>query len=272
MEDKIVTKIDFLETRAELPNVFLCDQSKNITGTIKDQRNERIISESLRLGVDKLTLITSGNNGYSLAKIAENTPVKVVSLVPRNIDNALYEKLSEVSYNVFKINLDEKILRPEEIIAFAREKDDEVIWDVTNGYEEYYTPLVKKITTEIPDLDYIVVPLGSGGIFVGFSHAVNHYSPNTKIIAIGPQSQTSSIADKLCTPWTPYNKAISICVDQGHFIYRLTENDIKMTFNKYSSTCLCEPSSSIVFAAPKVHNFKHDDKIVFLNTGKLKTS
>ena len=35
---------------------------------------------------------------------------------------------------------------------------------------------------EVPDLDYIIVPIGGGGLLAGVSVAVKHLSPKTKII------------------------------------------------------------------------------------------
>ena len=139
-----------------LSNSYLFDESINEFGTIKDRRNKKVIEEALRLHVDKLVLITSGNNGYSLARLAQNTNIKVVCVVNRQLDEKTKELLKNVSYQVIELNLEQKILRPEEIIAIARENEEEVIWDVTNGYEETYIPIVEEICKKIIP-DYIIV-------------------------------------------------------------------------------------------------------------------
>ena len=165
------------------------------------------------------------------------------------------------------MTLDYKILRPEELITFAREKEDEVIWDVTNGFEEHYESVINEIFRIIVP-NYIVVPVGSGGIFIGMAEAVERRNNNTKIIGIGAQNTIRSFADKLSTPWTPYERAMQHYQKLGHFLYRLNEEEIKNAYHNFKNVADCEPSSAVVFAAPTKHKFKADDKIVFVNSGK----
>lgn len=263
-------KSDVFEASHGLKNVYIKDESVNKTGTIKDRRNERVIQEAARLGVDKLVLITSGSNGYSLATLAKKANIKIVCIVEKEIDSKVFTKLSKVAYHVIPLNLSEKILRTEEIIAFARERDDEVIWDVTNGYEDAYYPIVKEILSEIPSPDFIVTPLGSGGIFVGVINALQTLKLGTKVIGLGPSTTQRSFADKLNTPWSPYAKAIENCKVFGHETFRLSENEIRRVYQLYQHVANTEPSSTIVFGAPDVYTFKSDETIIFLNSGKTK--
>lgn len=247
--------------------VFIKDESTNLFGTIKDRRNELIIKEAGRLKIDKLVLITSGNNGFSLAMLARNTSIRVVCIIDRDLPKEIKNPLTSAAYQVIEINLKHKILRPEELIAFAREKEDEVIWDVTNGYEDSYGIVVDEILEKVKP-DYIVVPLGSGGIYTGFIRALERYDTKTKVIGIGVQNTHYSVADKLYTPWTPYSKAFEHYQLHGHLIYRLTEEEIKRTYNRFKQNMSCEPSSSIVFGALEKHPFSPTDVIVFVNSGR----
>ncbi len=260
-------KIDALSSKYPGINMYIKDESHTLHGTIKDRRNEAVVREALRLGVDKLTLITSGNNGFSLSKLAQGTDIKVTCIVGTNIDNKIFDKLSKIAYQVIKINLKDKILRPEEIISFARERDDEVIWDVTNGYEEAYGIVVNEILAKVPEVNYIVVPLGSGGIFVGIAEQLRKSNHTAKVIGIGPKTSHDSFADKLSTPWTPYTKAIENYVTHGNVVIRLSESEIRKTHLDYRNICNCEPSSAIVFAAPEYVDFKSGDSVVFINSG-----
>lgn len=252
-----------------LLKIYIKDESKLPFGTIKDRRSSLLLKEANRLKVDKLVLITSGNNGYSVAKFIEGHPIKLVCIVSKNLPEEVKEKLKKVSYQVIELNLDHKILRPEELIAFAREKEDESIWDVTNSYEESYIPIIGEIIKKVTP-DYIVVPLGSGGVFVSMVEGIERYGLKTKVVGIGPQNTVHSFADKLSTPWSPYAKAIQNYEQRGHLIYRLTEDEIRQNYKKYKNLVDCEPSSCIVFAAPNVHKFKKTDTIVFLNSGTTK--
>jgi cysteine synthase len=251
--------------------ILLKDESKNPFGTIKDRRNFYIFEEADRLKVDKIVLITSGNNGYSLAQFAKGSSVKVVCIVSKNLSPDIKHSLQQIAYQVIELNLEHKILRPEELIAFAREKEDEVIWEATNGYEEKYQDVVDEIIKEVTP-DYIVVPVGSGGIFIGIVQGLERRGATTKVIGVGVQNTIQSFGDKLSTPWTPYAKALEHYQKNGHPIYRLSEDEVKKGYKQFKNITTCEPSSSIVFTAIHKHRFAPSDTIVFLNSGKAALS
>lgn len=262
-------EMQHLESQFGLRNAFVKDESANTTGTIKDRRNQFILGEAERLKVDKLVLITSGNNGLSLATLAQGADIKIVCIVDRDLKPGIIQALKRVAYQVIEVNLQHKILRPEEIIAFAREREDEVIWDVTNGYEEGYTPIINELRSIKPK--YIVVPVGSGEIFVGLAQGIHRLHLNTTLIGIGVQNTLNSFADKLHTPWTPYARALDALEQQGHNILRITEAEIKKTFTTFRHIVTCEPSSAVVYAAFSHFNFQSTDTVVFINTGRAVT-
>lgn len=246
---------------------YIKDESANPYKTIKDRRNESIISEAQRLGVDKLALITSGNNGYSLSMIAKNTDIQVTCIVSKSITGSILSRLEGVAHDVIRLNLKDKILRPEEIIAFARERDDEVIWDVTNGYEETYGGIVNEIYSQISKVDYIIVPIGSGGIFVGVAEQLATSFRPTTVVGVGPTAVYDSFADKLSTPWSPYTKAMVKYEKIGNTVLRVSESDIRKYYRDYRHVCNCEPSASIVFGALEHIRPKSGTTAVFVNSG-----
>jgi len=262
-----IFEVKNIEEQYGLKGAFVKDESKNPSGTIKDRRNYNIFQEAHRLRVDKLVLITSGNNGYSLAQFTKHSSVKVVCIVSKDLPDEIKNALRQVAYQVIELNLDHKIMRPEELIAFAREKEDEVIWEVTNGYDEYYTPIIDEVFLET-EPDYIIVPVGSGGIFMGLMQGIERKNKHAKIIGIGVQNTILSFADKLSTPWTPYTKALEHYQQLGNPIYHLTESEVKNIYNLFKNVVTCEPSSSVVFAALQKHKFNQSDTVVFLNSGK----
>lgn len=144
----------------------------------------------------------------------------------------------------------------------------EVIWDVTNGYEEGYEKVIKEIYAKLTP-DYIIVPIGSGGVFFSFAEKNEQLKLPTKIIGIDVQQKSYSIADKLYNPWpSPYEKSIENFRRKGHKIFTLSEQEIRQAYNKFKQVLPCEPSSSVVFAAPEKFQFQPNDRVVFLNTGK----
>ena len=246
---------------------FIKDESKNPFGTVKDLRNLYICNEANHLKVDKLVLITSGNNGYSLAKIAKGTRLKIVCVIDKLLHFSTKKLLREVAYDVVEVNLGSHIFHPEELTMIAREKDKEVIWDVTNGYEENYNRIADEIFGTL-NPNYIVVPVGSGGIYLSLVKTIEKRGIPTTIIGIGVKKKINSVADKLSTPWTPYAKALLHYHSKGHRIYRLTEKEVREIYKNFKAVINCEPSSSVVFAAPQKHFFTRKDVVVFLNSGK----
>lgn len=265
-----LVRIDIDDSLCPVKTAWVKDESKNPFGTIKDRRSVKILREASRLRVDKLVLITSGNNGYSLSKFfdkSNNNYSKIVCVVSRDISISTKNSLERLCYQLIELNLDHKILRPEELASFAREKEDEVIWDVTNGFEESYSGMIDEIFEEVIP-DYIIVPVGSGGIFMGVVEAIENKNEKTKVIGVGVQNTLHSFADKLSTPWSPYSKALDYYKDSGHFIYRLSESELKQVHDRFKNVIETEPSSSIVFSAINKHSFCPSDNIVFINSGK----
>ena len=155
------------------------------------------------------------------------------------------------------------------MITFAREDNEEVIWDVTNGFEDSYGDIVDEILSEVTP-DYIVVPIGTGEIYVGIVRKIKSLGIHTKVVGIGIIDRHSSIADKLITMYTPYKRVMKQYAEEGHTIYRLTDDEVKKQYDKYNYIATSEPSSTVVYAAAEKHNFKKGDKIVFINTGTSK--
>jgi cysteine synthase len=262
-------EVKSLAKKFHLKGVYVKDESVNPNSTIKDRRNFHIIKEAQRLAVDKLVIITSGSTGNSLIQLAKDTSIKIVCVVNRNLPVRVKRKLHKTAYDVIEIrSLEKKIFRAQDLIALARESADEVIWDVTNGYEEHYHSVVDEILSVIRP-DYIVIPIGSGGIYINIQESLEKRGLNTQVIGVGVKNKLNSFADKLARPWTPYAKALEHYEKNEYPIYRLTEGEIKKAYRTFRNVTTCEPSSSIVFGALYKHHFKPTDTVVFINTGKI---
>jgi len=258
-----LVKYKKLEVLFKIPNLLVKDESKTPFGTFKDRRSELIVDRAKDEHVDKLVLITSGNAGYSLAKFAEGTNIKVVCVVDR-VNFTVRDKLEKFSYKVIDLDLSKKIFGPEETIAMVRESDEEVIWDVTNGFHQAFQSIVQEIKTERPD--WLIVPVGSGEAFVGLYEGLKKFGLKTKLVGVGVKGP--SIADKLYTPWTPYKRKIEAILKDGHQYIQLSEEQIKDAYEKVRHIISCEPSSSVVFGALSELDIDSKDKVIVINSGK----
>ena len=245
--------------------ILIKDESKNPFGTFKDRRSEIIINRAKDEQVDTLVLITSGNAGYSLGRFSQGTKIRIVNIVDKKLKNSIKEELKKYG-EIIEVNLSEKILKPEEVISLARQNDEEVIWDVTNGFHEEYEKIVEEIKQANPN--FIILPVGSGEAFVGFYNGIKKYRLKTKLIGVGIKDKWQSFADKLHTPWTPYKSKIQSILKEGHRIIKLDEEEIKEAYKQYKDKFDIEPSSAVVFGVLPKLKFKKEDKIILINSGK----
>lgn len=246
-------------------NVLMKDESKNPFGTFKDRRSELIIKKAINEQADKLVLITSGNSGYSLARFSQGTGIKVVCIIDKNLRELIKREMKKYS-SVIEVGLSEKILKPEETITLARQNDEEVIWEVTNGFHEAYKKVIEEIKNENPSV--IILPIGSGEAFVGFYSGIKKFGLRTKLIGVKVKDKRHSFADKLHTPWTPYTSKIQSILREGHQILTVEEDEIKKAYKEYSTIFDIEPSSAVVFGVMSKLKCKKDDKIIVINSGK----
>lgn len=255
----------YFRQKFSLPNLYIKDESKNTFSTHKDRRSEAIVKKALDEHIDKLALITSGNAGVSLAKFANGSNLKVVCIVDKKLPATIYKKLVAVSYKVIRVDLSSHILKPEEVISLARETDEEVIWDVTNGWHESYEDIIKEIKGDRPI--FLITPVGSGETFVGLFNGIKKYKLNTTLIGVAPKG-SPSFADKLHTPWTPYASIMKSILGRKHKVITLSEEAIKQAYSLAKQHIKCEPSSAIVFGVLPDLKIKKEDKIIVINSGR----
>lgn len=245
--------------------ILIKDESKNPFGTWKDRRGEIILHKAKEEQVDTLVLITSGNAGYSLGRFSQGTNIRIVNIVDKNLKKSIKDELKKYG-EVIEVNLSEKILKPEEVTTLARQNDEEVIWDVTNGFHEGYEKIVEEVKQANPN--FIILPVGSGEAFVGFYNGIKKYKLKTKLIGVGVKDKWQGFADKLHTSWTPYKSKIQSILKEGHKILKLEEEEIKEAYKQSKDEFDIEPSSSVVFGVLPKLKFKKEDKIILVNSGK----
>lgn len=248
-----------------IKNVFIKDESKNPFGTFKDRRSKFIVKKALENNVSKLCLITSGNAGFSLAKMSKPKGIKVVCIVDKNLKKSIKNKLKKASYQLIEQDLSKKVLHSKQIIALARGNKKEKIWDVTNGYSEAYEEIIKEL--KHLDFNYLICPVGSGEAFIGLYRGLKNYNIKAKLIGVSVR-KCPSAADKLATIWTPYKQKIDSALKQGNTLVKLTEKEVLDTYKTYKNKLKCEPSSAVVWATFNKINFNPKDRLVILNSGR----
>jgi len=257
-------KIKKLCALFNLPNLFIKDESENPFGTIKDRRTSFIVEKAVESNVDKLVLITSGNDGYSLGKFCEGTKVKLVNVIDKTTNNAIKQKLRECSQVIAK-DLSHKI-SSEELINIAKESPKEIVWDVCTGFFEAHESLFSEIMGVNPSV--IVLPVGSGNTFVSLYNSIKKHKNRTKLVGVTSKNTNHSFADKLANPFPAYKTEYEQMLKEGHQLIRLDEAEIKSAYAEFKNFVVCEPSSTVVFAALKKLKLSREQTVVVINSGK----
>lgn len=143
----------------------------------------------------------------------------------------------------------------------------------------------KEVYDELSELDFIITPVGGGGLLSGTILSTQYFSPNTQVIAAEPfgaddayrswksgelvrQQQPNTIADGLLT--TLGNLNWSIIQHGVHDIIRVDDDEIRhaMELIFQRMKIIIEPSSATVLAAVlKNQNYFKGKKIALILSG-----
>lgn len=231
---------------------------------------------------------SSGNHAAALAKIASLLGINSYIVMP---ENAPQIKKNAVTSFGGKIIFCQPSLE-------SREKTlDEVVKETNAVFIHPYNndriiegqaTCAKEVFEELENLDFIIAPVGGGGLISGTALATNYFSPNTKVIAaepkeaddayrsirdkkIYPSINPQTIADGLRTSLTEKTYyIISEFVDE---ILTVKEETIieamKLIWEKMK--IIVEPSSAVPFAAILENKIKFVNKriAVILSGGNV---
>lgn len=164
----------------------------NPTGSIKDRATYNILKNYLDKEIikpnDTIIEATSGNMGISLAYFGKLFKLKVVIVMP---DSASIERIKLLERYGAQIILTDGSLG----MTGALEKQNQLVKEFNylpiKQFENIYNTLAhlktgEEIIKELPDVDYIICGIGSGGTISGLSKYFKSKSKEVKLIGIEP--------------------------------------------------------------------------------------
>jgi threonine dehydratase len=217
--------------------------------------------------VKKSGVIThsSGNFAQALALASKNQHISSYIVMPQNAPKFKKNAVLKINDNLIecKSTLEERENTTREIqnkycLTFIHPSNN---LDVILGN----STVVSELIQDHADLDYVLCPIGGGGLLAGSALACNAYSNKCEIIGVEPKNvndaykslkskkieynlKTDTIADGLRTNLGDINFPIIlehiksiICVSEDEII-----NAMKLIYNKLN--ILIEPSSAVAFA------------------------
>ncbi|MFA7150274.1 MAG: cysteine synthase A [Candidatus Methanomethylophilaceae archaeon] len=173
--------------------VYVKLESKNPGGSIKDRAALSMIidAESKGLLAKGGTVIepTSGNMGIGLAMVAAVRNYKVVIVMP--------DTMSKERISMMKAYGADVVLTPgKEGMTGALKTADEIA-EKTNGFilqqfrnpanpAAHYVQTAREILEDVPEVDYVVAGIGTGGTVTGIGRALKDFSSDAKVIGVEP--------------------------------------------------------------------------------------
>ena len=173
--------------------VYVKVEGKNPGGSIKDRAALSMIDDAVANGRLKEggTIIepTSGNTGIGLAMVAAVRGYKAVIVMP--------DTMSRERISLMKAFGADVVLTPgKEGMAGAVAKAEEIAKE-TGGFiaGQFYNPAnplahyvgtAKEILEDVPDVDYVVAGIGTGGTVTGIGRGLKRFSSKAKVIGVEP--------------------------------------------------------------------------------------
>jgi threonine dehydratase len=208
---------------------------------------------------------SSGNHAQALARAGKilGTPSYIV--MPRTAPEIKKNGVRGYGGEIFEC--EPTLAARESTLAEVIKKTGATEIHPFNNYKvmEGQATAAKELFEEAPPLDYIIAPVGGGGLLSGTAMAAKFFSPHTKVIAGEPagsddayrslqsgkieQAQSNSIADGLLT--TLGDKTFPIIKDNVAEVITVTDDEIiaamKLIWERLK--IIVETSCAVPFAA-----------------------
>ena len=173
--------------------VYVKVEGKNPAGSIKDRAALSMIEDAVARGVleEGGTVIepTSGNTGIGLCMVCAVRGYKAVIIMP--------DTMSKERMSLMKAYGAEVILTPgkdgmagavSEAERIAEERGGIIAGQFDNpaNPRAHVVGTAKEILNDLPDVDYVVAGIGTGGTATGIGEGFKLYSSNAKVVGVEP--------------------------------------------------------------------------------------
>lgn len=177
-------------------NLFVKLEGKNPGGSVKDRAVYGMIRDAELEGKLKRgsTIIepTSGNTGIAIAMIGRVKGYKVVIVMPETMS---VERRNIIqSYGAQLILTDgtkgmKGAIETAEALQ-AENKEYYMLNQFSNpsNYKYHYETTAEEIIADMPDVEYFLAGVGTGGTITGVGKRLKEYNPNIKVIAVEPDT------------------------------------------------------------------------------------
>jgi threonine dehydratase len=247
-------------------NFYLKSEHLQKTGAFKARgAMNAILADEAKALKNGVVTHSSGNHGAALCWAAAQIGAKAYVVMPSNAPKA---KIESVEYYGGIITFCEPTLEARESTAAQIQSETGAL--LIHPYDNYniiagQATATYELLLDHPDLDYILVPVGGGGLLAGAALA-NHYFGHAKVIGCEPAAASDAHMSFTTGNWTPVTQPNTIAdglrTSLGHKnfpiirkyvddIVLLTEEEIENGWHTCLETTkqLIEPSAGTGVAA-----------------------
>lgn len=296
---------------AGFSNVWIKDESKNLTGTHKDRMAWEIVVTYRDFLLAKrrkqtsgplpaMSIISSGSAAIAIQTMLKKYKLPDLKvLVDVSIDSKILKCLKNLGCEVYKIDLSKKVLGPEEILKLTHNPTG---FDITSDESlepttRFYDWMSYEIINNSPD--YCFIPFGTGHLYENILNinkqevASRKHDPRfggdvaklRKCNFIGATTNNAkSKADKLYSPHLPFThfdeqwmksyRRAGFCGSKSD-VYVIEEDYLDEAIKIARSQRIdCEPSgiAGLALMIQMKDKLPKNKKMLIVNTGKTKCS
>lgn len=175
-------------------NIYAKLEGQNPSGSIKDRIALNMIKQAEKeydLGNYVLLEPSSGNTAIALAMISRIKGYELTIVMPENVSEERKEALRGFDVNIIDSPAEEgtngSVFKARRIIE---ENDDHIMLDQyanPANPDAHYHGTGKEIVEAVPEIDYFIAGLGTGGTLMGAGRAIREAHPEAQLIAIQPE-------------------------------------------------------------------------------------
>ncbi len=244
---------------------FKCENLQKIGAFKARGAMNAMLSFSPEMRSNGVATHSSGNHAQAVARAAKLVNTKAYIVMPKNVP--VIKKEGVKNYGGIIIECEPTQESRESTLADVIRKTSAVEIHPFNNYEVIagQATAAKELIDEVPGLDFIVAPVGGGGLISGTSLAAKYFSPQTNVIAGEPsgaddafrsmqsgkieRSQSNTIADGLLTSLG--DKTFAIIRENVQEIITVSDEEIikamRLVWEKLK--VIIEPSGAVPLAA-----------------------
>lgn len=187
------TPILKLNNMAKDSNIFVKLEKFNPGGSIKDRAALGMIEEAEKEGLLRpgVTIVepTSGNTGIGLAMIGKLKGYKVIIVMPETMSKERRDLIKAYGAELVLTDGSKGMMGAIEKALEYKKKGGYFIpqqFDNKANADIHYKTTAEEINRDIPDLDYVIISVGTGGTISGVGKKLKEKNPNIKVIAVEP--------------------------------------------------------------------------------------